>query len=229
VITMLSQPEIIEAVAMGQHGFLKALGPTSCWIDCSTVDPDFSKKMAALSSAHGIAFLDAPVAGTKQPAEHGELVFLVGGASEFIEKFSPLFDAMGKKTIALGAHGNGSAMKMLINQLLAQSMVAFSEALVLGEAMGLNKETLFNVLLNVPVTPPYLANLRTKLEHSDKEANFPLKWMQKDTHLISKTAYDHGISMPSLNIVKEIFALAKQNGYGDFDFSSIYEFMNIKK
>ena len=229
VITMLSQPEVVEEMALGQDGFLKTLSPTSSWIDCSTVNPNFSKKMAELSSAYGISFIDAPVAGTKQPAENGELVFLAGGSNGHIEKFAPLFECMGKKTILLGENGNGSAMKMLVNQLLAQSMVAFSEAMVLGEAMGIKQETLFDVLLNFPVTPPYLSALRAKLESGDHEANFPLKWMQKDAQLIAQSAFEHGVSMPSLNTVKEVFAMAKQKGYGDLDFSAIYEFMKEKK
>lgn len=228
IITMLANPKAVKENALGEHGFLKNLNKNSIWIDSSTVDPGFSKEMANIASRHGVLFLDAPVAGTKQPAESGELVFLVGGDHKIFKKCSPLLDVMGKKTIHLGENGNGSAMKLLINQLLAQSMVAFSEAMVLGEAMGLSQETLFNVLLNVPVTPPYLAAIRPKFENGDYDTNFPLKWMQKDLHLATTTAYENNVTMPSLNAVKEVFAMAKQKGYADLDFSSVYEFLKTQ-
>ncbi|MEL6918898.1 MAG: NAD-binding protein, partial [Bacteroidota bacterium] len=124
---------------------------------------------------------------------------------------------------------HGSNMKMLINLLLAQSMLAFSEAMVLGKGMGLAEETLFNVLLNVPVTAPFLNLVRPKLENGDYAANFPLQWIQKDLHLAATTAYEQGIATPSLNVAKEIFALAKQSGYAEQDFSAIYDYLQSSK
>ena len=227
IITMLSTPEAIREMALGRNGFLKAMQTKSIWMNCSTVNPSFAQEMAAKAKEKGIVYIDAPVAGTKGPAEKGELVFLVGGDSDTIAKLNPVMLIMGKKIIPLGSIGQGSNMKMLINLLLAQSMLAFSEAMVLGQEMGLPEETLFNVLLNVPVTAPFLGAIRPKLENGDYEPNFPLQWMQKDMHLASLTAYERNVAMPSLNIAKEIFALAKQYGYGTKDFSSIYDYLKI--
>ena len=120
-------------------------------------------------------------------------------------------------------------MKMLINLLLAQSMLAFSEATALGLQMGLDRDTMFNVLLNTPVVAPVLSAIRPKLESGNYEANFPLKWIQKDIHLATTTAYEHGLPMPSLNAAKEVYAMAKQSGLGDQDFSAIYQFLNEKR
>ncbi len=226
LITMLSTPQIVRQVAEGEMGFLSQLATGRIWMDCSTVNPSFSREMAGKAQARGIRFVDAPVAGTKGPAEKGELVFLVGGEGEALETCQPLMEVMGKKTIPLGASGAGSSMKMLINLLLAQSMVAFSEAVALGKAMGLEEQTLLNVLLNVPVTAPFLAAVRPKLESGNYEANFPLQWAQKDIHLATLTAYELGIPMPSLNAAKEIFAGAKQAGLGEQDFSAIYHYLN---
>ena len=226
LITMLSTPEVVRQVATGSEGFLNTLSPQKMWIDCSTVNPSFSKEIASKAKAKNIPFLDAPVAGTKGPAEKGELVFLVGGKVENVQHCQPLFDIMGKKTIHLGPSGNGSSMKMLINLLLAQSMVAFSEAMSLGHGMGLQTETLFNVLLNVPVTPAYLSAVRPKFESGDYEPNFPLQWIHKDVHLATLTAYEQGIPMPSLNSAKEIFANARKAGLGELDFSVLYKYLN---
>lgn len=228
-ITMLSTPEIVKEVVTGNQGFLSFFKDNSLWINCSTVNPSFAREMDTQAKQLGIRYLDAPVAGTKAPAENGELLFLIGGDQSSINEAAPLFNVMGKKTLHLGKVGGGSSMKMLINQLLGQSMVAFAEAMVMGEAMGLEKDTLFNVLLNTPVVAPVMSVIRSKLENSDYEANFPLKWIQKDLHLSSISAYEQNIATPNLNVTKEIFAQAKQQGYGDLDFTSVYEFLNLKK
>ncbi len=225
LITMLSTPEIVREAALGPEGFISELKEGSIWLNCSTVNPSFAMEMAQLSSEYGIIYVDGPVAGTKGPAEKGELVFLLGGDNKSADRIEPLLDIMGKKTIFLGKVGNGSNMKMLINLLLAQSMLAFSEAMVLGEKMAMERDTLFNVLLNVPVTAPFLSLVREKMEKDDYEANFPLQWIHKDIHLATLTAYEKGVSMPSLNIAKEVFSLARQQGYGEYDFSSIYDYL----
>lgn len=229
IITMLSTPEVVREVAAGDQGFLSSLKDNSIWLNCSTVNPSFTKEMDILSKEFRVRYLDAPVAGTKAPAENGELLFLVGGDTASVNEVSSLLTVMGKKTLHLGKVGKGAAMKMLINQLLGQSIVAFAEAMVMGEAMELEKETLFNVLLSTPVVAPVISNLRHKLENSDYEANFPLKWIQKDLHLSSISAYENNVAVPNLNSTKEIFAQAKQQGYGNLDFSAVYEFLNSKK
>ncbi|MBW1295431.1 NAD(P)-dependent oxidoreductase [Aquimarina litoralis] len=229
LITMLSTPEIVKEIAIGEQGFLTSLKDNSIWLNCSTVNPSFTKEMDSVSKQFRVRYLDAPVAGTKAPAAKGELLFLVGGDKSSVNEITPLLNIMGKKTLHLGKVGKGASMKMLINQLLGQSMVAFAEAMVMGEAMALEKETLFNVLLNTPVVAPVISNLRDKLEHDNYEANFPLKWIQKDLHLSSISAYENSVATPNLNSTKELFAQAKQQGYGDLDFSAIYKFLNSKK
>lgn len=224
LFTMLSTPLVVKESALGKHGFLAHLQQKT-WIDCSTVHPAFSEAMATAAAQQQVTFINAPVAGTKGPAEKGELVFFLGGEATTIAAYQALFDVMGKKSIHLGANPAGSQMKILVNQLLAQSMLAFTEAMALGQAMGLSQEVLFKVLLNVPVTAPFLKLIQTKLENGDTEANFPLKWLHKDLNLSTMTASEHGVTMPSVNATKEVFALAKQQGLGDLDFSAVYGFL----
>lgn len=140
LITMLAHPEAVEEVALGETGFLKQAGQNKLWMDCSTVHPSFSQKMATKATQAGYRFLDAPVVGTKGPAENGELVFLVGGDKADLEQAQPLMDVMGKKTLHLGGHGKGSSMKMIVNMMLAQTMLAFSEGLSLGQALGIEQK-----------------------------------------------------------------------------------------
>lgn len=228
VITMLSTPEVVKKISLGENGLLNGMSENSIWINCSTVNPSFTKEIGQLAKKHQIRYIDAPVMGTTTPAEKGELVFLAGGDPTDIEEISPLFEIMGKKILHLGEVGNGAAMKMLVNQLLGQSIVAFAEALVMGEAMGLEKETLFNTLINTPGVAPLIPSIRHRLENADYETHFPLKLMLKDLHLSSVSAYENGVASPSLNAAKEIFAQARQSGLGELDFTAVYQYLLLE-
>ncbi|NJO01391.1 MAG: NAD(P)-dependent oxidoreductase, partial [Bacteroidia bacterium] len=141
----------------------------------------------------------------------------------------PLMDVMGKKTLHLGGHGKGSSMKMIVNMMLAQTMLAFSEGLSLGQALGIEQKTLLDVLLSTPIVPPYLNAIRGKIESDHFEANFPLRWMRKDLHLAALSAYEYEVPMPSLHIAQEMFTLALREGLGDEDFSAIYRFVKGRR
>jgi 3-hydroxyisobutyrate dehydrogenase/glyoxylate/succinic semialdehyde reductase len=228
LFTMLSSPEVVYALANGDEGFLKYLRPGSVWVDCSTVNPSFSREMAILSKEYEISFIDAPVAGSLAPAKKGELIFLAGGDKEAIEGLNPYLEAMGKKTIHVGENGKGTSLKMVFNLLLGQAMYAFSEGLNLGESLGIDRELLFNVLLKSPVVAPFITGKKTKIDKEDYSAEFPLQWMQKDLQLASQTAYEQEIPLPGVNVIKEIYALAKKDGYAEKDFSAIYQYLNEK-
>ncbi|MFD0863562.1 NAD(P)-dependent oxidoreductase [Sungkyunkwania multivorans] len=225
VITMLSTPEVVKEMAIGPKGFFNGMKANALWINCSTVNPSFSVEIGRIAHENGFRYLDAPVAGTKGPAENGELLFFVGGTEGDLKEAQPLFDVMGKKTLHLGKVGKGASVKMLVNQLLGQQMAAFAEALIMGEAMGIQQKTVLDVLLSTPVVAPVMAAVRPKLENDNYEANFPLKWLHKDLHLSSISAYEEGIAAPNLHATKELFGLAKQHGYGENDFTALYSFL----
>ncbi len=227
VITMLAKPDAVaETALLGKNGFLHRFAPNSLWIDCSTVNPSFSRIMAAESKQRKIRFIDAPVAGSKGPAEQGQLLFYVGGEKADVEEARPLLEAMGKAVFHVGGHGMGTAMKMVNNIMLGQAMAAFSEAIVLGESLGIAREQLLNTLLNSPVVAPFLAFKRSKIEEGNFDAEFPLQWMHKDLQLAVDTAYETGAVMPLANLTKEIYALAVKNGMGGQDFSAVYKVLS---
>lgn len=225
VFTMLSTPEVVYDVSCGENGFLAAMKPGSIWVDCSTVNPSFSCQMAHRCREYAVGFLDAPVSGSKIPAERGELLFLVGGDADYVNACAPYFDIMGKKYVHVGENGMGSAMKMVINLLLGEAMFAFSEGMVLGESLGISREMLFDVLLTSPAVAPLMALKREKMEKGDYSPEFPLQWVQKDLHLASVSAYEQGVSLPGVNVIKEVYALAKRSGLGQSDLSAIYKFL----
>ena len=230
IITMLSKPDAVaETALLGKNGFLNHLVDNSLWIDCSTVNPSFSRLMADEAKQRKIRFIDAPVGGSRGPAEQGQLLFFVGGEKTDVEEAKPLLESMGKAVYHVGGHGMGTSMKMVNNLILAQAMIAFLEAFVLGESLGISKQTLFNTLLGSPVVAPFMAFKRQKIEEGKFDAEFPLKWMHKDMQLAADTAYETGVVMPAANVTKEIYAFAMQNGLGEQDFSAVYKMLSERK
>src|SRR6266852_5721157 len=224
LFTMLAHPDAVEQAALDPNGFLSHLKPDALWVDCSSVNPSFSKKMAAAAAERRIRFVDAPVTGSAPVAADGKLVFWVGAEGADLETIRPLLLCMGNKIVHAGGHGTGASMKMVVNLLLGTGMAAFAEAMALGEGLGISRKMLFDSLLSTPAVAPFLASKREKIENGNYEAEFPLRWMQKDMHLASVSAYEAGVAMPLTNITKEIYRLAMRGGHDTDDFSAIYEF-----
>jgi 3-hydroxyisobutyrate dehydrogenase-like beta-hydroxyacid dehydrogenase len=225
LITMLAQPDAVAQVALRANGFLSHLKPNTIWVDCSSVNPSFSKKMATAAAARRVRFLDAPVTGSAPVAEEAKLVFWVGGDVADVEAIRPLLLSMGNKIVHAGGNGMGTSMKTVINLLLGTGMAAFAEGMALGEGLGLSRKTLFDSLLGMPAVPPFLTGKRDKIEKGNYDAEFPLRWMQKDMHLASVSAYESGVAMPLANAAKELYRLAMREGHAGQDFSAIYEYL----
>jgi 3-hydroxyisobutyrate dehydrogenase/glyoxylate/succinic semialdehyde reductase len=225
LFTMLAHPDAVEQAALGRNGFLSHLKPNALWVDCSSVNPSFSKKMAAEATARQIRFVDAPVTGSAPVAAEAKLVFWVGADAADLERIRPLLLCMGNKIVHAGGHGMGTSMKMVVNVLLGAGMASFAEAMALGQGLGLSQKMLFDSLLGAPTVAPFLASKREKIESGNYEAEFPLRWMQKDMHLASVSAYEVGVAMPSANVTKEIYRLAMRDGYETEDFSAIYNYL----
>ena len=228
VFTMLSTPEAVERTALGPCGFLPALTPGALWVDSSTTDPNFARRMAAQANERGIRFMDAPVTGSKLPAEQGQLRFLVGAMPEDLEAVRPLLEKMGTTIVHIGEPGMGASIKLVFNLMVGQAMLAFAEGMALGEALGIPRERLMDLSLGGPLVPPLLSTKRGKIESGDYEADFPMQWLRKDLHLAAFTAYQSGVALPMTNTAKEIYQLAVQSGLGEQDFSAIYEFLKQK-
>jgi 3-hydroxyisobutyrate dehydrogenase-like beta-hydroxyacid dehydrogenase len=225
LFTMLAHPAAVEEAALGENGFLDHLRPNALWVDCSSVNPSFSRKMATAATARQIRFVDAPVTGSAPAAADAKLIFWVGAKAVDLERIRPLLLCLGSKIVHTGEQGAGTSMKMVINLLLGTGMAAFAEAMALGEGLGLSSEKLFDSLLATPAVAPFLTLKREKIASGNYEAEFPLRWMQKDMHLASVSAYEAGVAMPLANVTKEMYRLAMRGGRDTEDFSAIYEFM----
>src|SRR5437773_4191363 len=224
LFTMLAHPDAVEQAALGGNGFLNHLRSNALWVDCSSVNPSFSQKMAAETASRRLRFVDAPVTGSAPVAAEAKLTFWVGANEVDLEAIRSLLLCMGNKIVHAGGHGMGTSMKMVINLLLGNAMAAFAEAMALGEGLGISRKMLFDSLLGTPAVAPFLASKREKIESENYEAEFPLRWMQKDMHLASVSAYESGVAMPITDVTKEMYRLAMRGGHDTEDFSAIYEF-----
>ena len=226
IFTMLAHPDAVEEAALGKEGLLSHLRSGRTWVDCSTVNPSFSRKMTAEAQAQGIRFLGAPVTGSKGQAALAQLTFWVGGETNDLEICRPLLECMGNRIIHCGGPGMGASLKMVMNQLLGTVMATFAEGLVFGESLGLSRKILFEALLSGPAAAPFLASKRERIESGNyAEADFPLRWLQKDLHLAAVSAYESGAAMPLTNLAKEIYRLAVREGRGNEDFAAIYSYL----
>ena len=225
LFTMLAHPDAVEEAALGDDGFLDHLQPGAIWVDCSSVNPSFSKRMAAEAARRNVRFVDAPVTGSAPAAADAKLVFWVGADDTDLETIRPLLLSMGNKIVHVGSHGAGTSMKMVVNLLMGNAMAAFAEGMELGEALGISRKVLFDSLLGMPAVAPFLALKRAKIDDGNYATEFPIAWMQKDLHLASVSAFETGVALPLTNSVKEIYRLAMRNGHANEDFSAIYQYL----
>lgn len=143
VITMLPNGAILRAVAAQ---VIPAMAPGAVLCDCSTVDVDSARAVAAQAAAAGLVALDAPVSGGVGGAAAGTLTFMVGGPAEAFDRVKPLFDVMGQKAVHCGAAGAGQAAKICNNMILGVTMIATCEAFALADKLGLDRQKMFDVV-----------------------------------------------------------------------------------
>lgn len=225
VFTMLSTPEVVAEVAWGRHGFLSSMKKDALWVDCTTVHPSFSMRSLEEASSRDARFVDAPVAGTKPHAEAGELAFFVGGQERDLDQIGFYLKMMGEKVLHVGEVGKGTSLKMLVNGLLGQAMLAFSEALLLGEKLGISQDFLLDTLPGMAVSAPFTSAKAEKIRQGDYSVQFPLEWMHKDLQLAARTAYEKQQPLYMVNLAKEIYASARKSGLDRADFSAIYRYL----
>jgi 3-hydroxyisobutyrate dehydrogenase/glyoxylate/succinic semialdehyde reductase len=212
LFTILAHPDAVEEAALGPNGFLNHLRSNALWGDCSSANPSFSKKIAAEAARRQVHFVDAPITGSAAPAAEARLIFWVGADPADLETIRSLLLCMGNKIVHAGGHGAGASMKMVVNLLMGNAMAAFAEAMALGKGLGLSQKMLFDSLLGTTAVPPFLASKREKIESGNYEAEFPLRWMQKDMHLALVSAYESGVAMPLTNVTKEMYRLVMRAG-----------------
>ncbi|XP_006426538.2 glyoxylate/succinic semialdehyde reductase 2, chloroplastic isoform X2 [Citrus sinensis] len=226
---MLADPESAMDVACGKHGAASGMGPGKGYVDVSTVDGDTSKLINGHIKATGASFLEAPVSGSKKPAEDGQLIFLAAGDKSLYNTVAPLLDIMGKSRFYLGDVGNGAAMKLVVNMIMGSMMATFSEGLLLSEKVGLDPNVLVEVVSQGAISAPMYSLKGPSMIESLYPTAFPLKHQQKDLRLALGLAESVSQSTPIAAAANELYKVAKSHGLSDEDFSAVIEALKAKK
>jgi len=221
VITMLSDSATVEAVLLDEAGVLGGLRAGQTVIDMSTIAPETTRKVAEAVQARGVSLLDAPVSGSVKPATEGTLVILVGGEQAIYEQHKPIFDVLGKASFYFGANGQGSNAKLAINMMLGLALQGLSEALVLGEKTGLDRQTFLEMVGQTAVNSPIVAMKTPAILAGEHPAAFALKHMEKDFGLALDAAKSVEAALPATSAAHQTFVAAKANGLGDQDIMAI--------
>lgn len=223
VFTMLSTPEVVSKVMFGDEGCLQSMKENALWVDCTTVNPAFSKQSEKEAHDRKVRFMDAPVAGSKPQAESASLTILAGGSKNDFKEAETFLNYMGEKVLHVGEVSKGTSLKMLINAMLGESMLIFSETLSMGEKIGFSKDFLLDTLPNLPVIAPFTKAKAELIREENFDPQFPLEWMLKDFNLALKTAGENGVKPQLASLARDIFNEANEKGYSRKDFSAIYQ------
>lgn len=222
IVTCVTDDMALREVMGGKNGAMAGAKPKTVFIDMSTVSVSVTREMAKKAKLKGASWLDAPVLGSPQMAETGEMPFVVGGSQKILEKNKDILEAIGKKIVYMGESGLGQAAKIVHSLVCAVSLVAYSEALLLGEKLGLSRHQILDVLLHGAVLSPLLTMKAPKLrENVFQPTTARLLNMCKDLALIVDEGKKFHQRLPTLRVVKKLYDRAKQEGFEDEDTSSI--------
>ncbi|XP_014501292.1 glyoxylate/succinic semialdehyde reductase 2, chloroplastic [Vigna radiata var. radiata] len=225
---MLADPQSALDVACGKHGAVNGMGSGKGYVDVSTVDGDTSKLISGHIKSTGALFLEAPVSGSKKPAEDGQLIFLTAGDKYLYDTVASLLDIMGKSKFYLGNVGNGAAMKLVVNMIMGSMMASFSEGLLLGEKVGLDPDVLVQVVSQGAISAPMYSIKGPSMIQSLYPTAFPLKHQQKDLRLALGLAESVSQPTPIAAAANELYKVAKSHGLSDQDFSAVIEALKSK-
>jgi 3-hydroxyisobutyrate dehydrogenase len=216
VLTILSDGEAVEEAVRGLD-FGGAV-----WLQMSTVGIAATERLMEIAAAGPVEFVDAPVIGTKQPAEEGKLVVLASGPGDALERAQAVFDAVGAKTVSLGDAGEGTRLKLVINAWLVILLQGLAESIAFSEAIGVDPQVFLDTIGGGPTGPPY-AELKGKMMIAREfDPSFSLALARKDAALVLEAAERHGFDAPLVELVMRKMDEAIDAGHGDEDMAATF-------
>jgi len=218
---MVSDPIAANALCFGPNGVLAGISAGKGYIDISTVDPQTTINIASAVQEKGGRFLEAPVSGSKKPAEDGTLVFLCAGDESLYNEADAALKVMGKKSFYFPEIGQGAQMKLVINMIMGSMMTAFAEGLALGDKIGLSITDVQDVLAQGAINNPMFQLKGPLMSAGNFTPAFPLLHMQKDMRLALQLGDDCGQSLYTASAANHAFIKARSKGYGNEDFSAV--------
>lgn len=222
VLTSLADDDALEAVAAE---VVAAARPGSVLVDMSTVSPTASARVASLADAASVAYLRAPVSGNPTVVRAGNLSLIVSGPLETFERVEPVIRAIGPTVHHVGDGEQARIVKLAINLMIAGLAQLMSEALVLGEAAGVSREDLLDVMAASAAGAPFVKYKTEPLLRDDFSATFTTALMEKDIDLVLDAAEESGLELPVASQMKELLRAAIEAGYADQDFMALFLYL----
>jgi len=219
IVTMLADAAAVEDVAALA---LPAAGEGAVWAQMSTIGIEGAGRCARLAARHDVAYVDAPVLGTKGPAEQGRLVVLASGPPDALERCAPVFDAIGQRTIAAGEAGAGQRLKLVANAWVVAVVEGIAETLALAEGLGVPPERFFDAISGGAMDMPYIHIKGDAIVKRSFDPSFPLRLAAKDAALVVSAAQAAGLDLPLARTVAERMAAGVDAGHGDEDLAATW-------
>lgn len=220
LVTMLADADAVLATMEGPEGALADPRPDTLWIQMSTIGEQGTARCAELARERGVGFLDAPVLGTKQPAQEGKLVVMASGPAALRERAQPVFDAVGQRTMWVAEEaGAGSRLKLVTNAWIVAVVEGAAEAIALAEGLDLGGECFFEAIGGGALDMPYLQLKGRAMVQRDFTPTFALKHAAKDARLAEDAAARRGLELPALEAIAKRMQEAVP-AYGDCDLSA---------
>jgi len=224
VVTMLSDADaVLSAIERAGGAQGEPDDRPATWLQMSTVGVRGIERCAEAAKALGLELVDAPVLGTRQPAEEGKLTVLASGAAQALERAAPVFDAVAARTVRLGEVGQGTRLKLVLNQWVLAVMEGVAETIALAEALEMDPRLFLEVIGGGPLDAPYAqTKAKTILDDRFDQASFGLSMARKDARLVAQAAHDAGASAPLAELIEEQMGKAVEAGHGDEDMAATY-------
>lgn len=222
IVSSLADDTALSDVYLGGHGIVAGIREGGIAVDTSTVDPETVRVVSEAVFAAGGAFTDCPVSGSVSTVDAGMLTVMAGGDRSTITQVTPVLDAISKQIVRVGEVGAGAACKLAVNSLLHGLNIALSEALVLAERAGVDRQTAYEVFASGAAGAPFLEYKRESYQNPEGvPVAFSLDLVAKDLHLITALGEKVGAPMRQAEKGLEIVEAAVDSGMGDADLSAV--------
>lgn len=219
LLTMLFDAESVLAVAPEA---LAALPPHAIWLQMSTIGVEGTRRLAALAAQQGVAFVDAPVLGSRPAAEAGTLVVLASGDPSLRARCAAVFDVVGARTTWVDGEAGATTLKLVINNWVVTLMEGIAESIALAEAAGLDPRQFLDTIKGGAMDTPYAHLKGAAIIERDFTTSFSLAGAYKDAGLVLALAAEVGVEMAVTEAVRRHMALAVEMGHGDQDMAATY-------
>lgn len=221
VITMVTAASDVESVLFGTRGVVEGTHTDLVVVDMSTIGPTFAREIGRKLQKKGIQFLDAPVTGSTPKAITAELTIFIGGEEKIYQKIKPVFEAIGTNLQYMGPVGSGQAIKLINNHLIAASVIALAEGMILADAMGISRHKIAEVLKTVPAMSGFMNLKLPNFVSGEYPLLFSTANMRKDVKLALHEAVSDNKRLPILEQVVHLYEKATEAHLSEEDMSAV--------